>query len=154
MRYQGGNNAGHTVVLPSGENFALHLIPSGILTPGVAWLVLQFSPLAGVFVMGGVALLISGLLDSARREADERVDVGGQQRRLDLPQRRRDGDEGEHHQRERQRHEDQDEGNRFLVHAEGGAANQDAQRQYQQIHRPFPATGEHHQQHSDGGRGD
>jgi adenylosuccinate synthase len=35
VRYQGGNNAGHTVVLPSGENFALHLIPSGILTPGV-----------------------------------------------------------------------------------------------------------------------
>ena len=32
VRYQGGNNAGHTVV---GENFALHLIPSGILTPGV-----------------------------------------------------------------------------------------------------------------------
>lgn len=31
----GGNNAGHTVVLPNGENFALHLIPSGILTPGV-----------------------------------------------------------------------------------------------------------------------
>lgn len=27
VRYQGGNNAGHTVVLPSGENFALHLIP-------------------------------------------------------------------------------------------------------------------------------
>jgi adenylosuccinate synthase len=35
VRYQGGNNAGHTVVLPSGENFALHLIPSGVLTPGV-----------------------------------------------------------------------------------------------------------------------
>jgi adenylosuccinate synthase len=35
VRYQGGNNAGHTVVLPGGENFALHLIPSGILTPGV-----------------------------------------------------------------------------------------------------------------------
>src|SRR4051812_17750334 len=35
VRYQGGNNAGHTVVLPTGENFALHLIPSGILTPGV-----------------------------------------------------------------------------------------------------------------------
>src|SRR3979411_1937192 len=35
VRYQGGNNAGHTVVLPSGENFALHLIPSGILTRGV-----------------------------------------------------------------------------------------------------------------------
>ncbi|MFF0458128.1 adenylosuccinate synthase [Nocardia africana] len=35
VRYQGGNNAGHTVVLPNGDNFALHLIPSGILTPGV-----------------------------------------------------------------------------------------------------------------------
>ncbi|GLZ33257.1 adenylosuccinate synthetase [Lentzea sp. NBRC 105346] len=35
VRYQGGNNAGHTVVLPNGQNFALHLIPSGILTPGV-----------------------------------------------------------------------------------------------------------------------
>jgi len=35
VRYQGGNNAGHTVVLPNGENFALRLIPSGILTPGV-----------------------------------------------------------------------------------------------------------------------
>ncbi|TWS20578.1 adenylosuccinate synthase [Tsukamurella asaccharolytica] len=35
VRYQGGNNAGHTVVLPNGDTFALHLIPSGILTPGV-----------------------------------------------------------------------------------------------------------------------
>ena len=35
VRYQGGNNAGHTVVLPDGQKFALHLIPSGILTPGV-----------------------------------------------------------------------------------------------------------------------
>ncbi|MBV8540127.1 MAG: adenylosuccinate synthase, partial [Pseudonocardiales bacterium] len=35
VRYQGGNNAGHTVVLPDGQDFALHLIPSGILNPGV-----------------------------------------------------------------------------------------------------------------------
>ncbi|PZS28827.1 MAG: adenylosuccinate synthase, partial [Pseudonocardiales bacterium] len=35
VRYQGGNNAGHTVVTPEGESYALHLIPSGILTPGV-----------------------------------------------------------------------------------------------------------------------
>ncbi len=33
VRYQGGNNAGHTVVL-DGETYALHLIPSGVLTPG------------------------------------------------------------------------------------------------------------------------
>jgi len=34
VRYQGGNNAGHTVVLPDGQKFALHLIPSGILSAG------------------------------------------------------------------------------------------------------------------------
>jgi len=33
VRYQGGNNAGHTVVTPDGQKYALHLIPSGILTP-------------------------------------------------------------------------------------------------------------------------
>jgi adenylosuccinate synthase len=35
VRYQGGNNAGHTVVLPDGTDFALKLIPSGILSPAV-----------------------------------------------------------------------------------------------------------------------
>ena len=35
VRYQGGNNAGHTVVTPDGQDFALKLIPSGILSPGV-----------------------------------------------------------------------------------------------------------------------
>src|SRR4249919_3349566 len=34
VRYQGGNNAGHTVVVGD-EKYALHLLPSGILTPGV-----------------------------------------------------------------------------------------------------------------------
>jgi adenylosuccinate synthase len=33
VRYQGGNNAGHTVVI-DGESFILHLIPSGILHKG------------------------------------------------------------------------------------------------------------------------
>ena len=33
IRFQGGNNAGHTIVR-DGEKFALHLIPSGILYPG------------------------------------------------------------------------------------------------------------------------
>jgi adenylosuccinate synthase len=32
VRYQGGNNAGHTVVIGD-RKFALHLLPSGILTP-------------------------------------------------------------------------------------------------------------------------
>ena len=32
-RFNGGNNAGHTVVLPDGRELALHLIPSGIAHP-------------------------------------------------------------------------------------------------------------------------
>jgi adenylosuccinate synthase len=34
VRYQGGNNAGHTVVIRD-QRYALHLLPSGILSPGV-----------------------------------------------------------------------------------------------------------------------
>ena len=69
VRYQGGNNAGHTVVLPAGENFALHLIPSGILTPGVTNVIGN-----GVVVDPGVLLSeLSGLedrgVDTASRSA-------------------------------------------------------------------------------------
>ncbi|HEY5834441.1 adenylosuccinate synthase [Streptomyces sp.] len=59
VRYQGGNNAGHTVVLPTGENFALHLIPSGILTTGVTNVIGN-----GVVVDPGVLLAeLKGLED-------------------------------------------------------------------------------------------
>ena len=34
VRYQGGNNAGHTVVIGD-ESYALHLLPSGVLSPKV-----------------------------------------------------------------------------------------------------------------------
>ncbi len=34
VKFNGGNNAGHTVVI-NGEKYALHLLPSGILTPTV-----------------------------------------------------------------------------------------------------------------------
>ena len=34
VKFNGGNNAGHTVVI-DGKKYALHLLPSGILTPGV-----------------------------------------------------------------------------------------------------------------------
>ncbi|QSB14657.1 adenylosuccinate synthase [Natronosporangium hydrolyticum] len=33
VRYSGGNNAGHTVVTPDGQKYALHLMPSGALSP-------------------------------------------------------------------------------------------------------------------------
>jgi adenylosuccinate synthase len=38
VRYQGGNNAGHTLVV-GGEKFIFHLIPSGILHPGTVCLI-------------------------------------------------------------------------------------------------------------------
>ncbi len=34
VRFNGGNNAGHTIVV-GGEKYAMHLLPSGILTPSV-----------------------------------------------------------------------------------------------------------------------
>jgi adenylosuccinate synthase len=37
-RYQGGNNAGHTIVA-DGETFKLHLVPSGILFPGTTCII-------------------------------------------------------------------------------------------------------------------
>lgn len=38
VRYQGGNNAGHTVVF-DGKHFVLHQIPSGILQPGTTCMI-------------------------------------------------------------------------------------------------------------------
>ena len=66
VRYQGGNNAGHTVVLPNGDNFALHLIPSGILTPGVTNVIGN-----GVVIDPGVLL---SELDGLEKRS---VDTGG-----------------------------------------------------------------------------
>lgn len=50
-RFQGGNNAGHTLVV-GGEKYALHLIPSGVLHPGKIGLV------AGGVVVDPEVLLI------------------------------------------------------------------------------------------------
>jgi adenylosuccinate synthase len=66
VRYQGGNNAGHTVVLPDGQDFALHLIPSGILNPGVTNVIGN-----GVVVDPGV--LLEELAGLEKRD----VDTGG-----------------------------------------------------------------------------
>jgi adenylosuccinate synthase len=66
VRYQGGNNAGHTVVLPNGQDFALHLIPSGILNPGVTNVIGN-----GVVVDPGV------LIDELAGLDGRGVDTGG-----------------------------------------------------------------------------
>ncbi len=63
VRYQGGNNAGHTVVTPDGEKFALHLIPSGILTPGC-------TPVIGNGVVVDPHVLVEEMAGLAARDVD------------------------------------------------------------------------------------
>jgi adenylosuccinate synthase len=65
VRFQGGNNAGHTIVR-DGEEFKFHLIPSGILYPGKACVIGN-----GVVIDPGVLI---GELEGLRRE---RIDIGG-----------------------------------------------------------------------------
>jgi len=65
VRFQGGNNAGHTIVR-DGDEFKFHLIPSGILYPGKTCVI-------GNGVVVDPEVLIEEL-DGLRRR---RVDVGG-----------------------------------------------------------------------------
>ncbi|MFJ5882892.1 adenylosuccinate synthase [Kitasatospora cineracea] len=59
VRYQGGNNAGHTVVIGD-QKYALHLLPSGILSPNV------------VPVIGNGVVIDPGVLLSELKGLDER----------------------------------------------------------------------------------
>jgi len=63
VRYQGGNNAGHTVVTPDGEHFALHLIPAGILASGC-------TPVIGNGVVVDPAVLLDELAELDARGVD------------------------------------------------------------------------------------
>src|SRR3954466_6992528 len=65
VRFQGGNNAGHTIVR-DGQEFKFHLIPSGILYPGKACVI-------GNGVVVDPAVLI-GELEGLRRQ---RIDISG-----------------------------------------------------------------------------
>jgi adenylosuccinate synthase len=51
VRFQGGHNAGHTLVI-NGVKTALHLIPSGIMRPGVK-----------CYIGNGVVLSVTKLLE-------------------------------------------------------------------------------------------
>jgi adenylosuccinate synthase len=65
VRFQGGNNAGHTIIR-DGDEFRFHLIPSGILYPGKTCMVGN-----GVVIDPGVMI---GELEELKRR---RVDVSG-----------------------------------------------------------------------------
>src|SRR3546814_325719 len=58
VKFNGGNNAGHTVVIRqddgTAEKYALHLLPSGILTPGC-------TPVIGNGVVVDLAVLFEEL---------------------------------------------------------------------------------------------
>jgi len=62
VRYQGGNNAGHTVVIGD-KKYALHLLPSGILSPNVI-------PVIGNGVVIDPALLLTEIKGLNERGID------------------------------------------------------------------------------------
>ncbi|SDD60190.1 adenylosuccinate synthase [Auraticoccus monumenti] len=62
VRYSGGNNAGHTIVV-GGEKYVLHLLPSGILNPGAV-------PVLGNGVVIDLDVLYSELEALEARGAD------------------------------------------------------------------------------------
>jgi adenylosuccinate synthase len=62
VRYQGGNNAGHTVVIGD-ESYALHMLPSGVLSPSVV-------PVIGNGVVIDPQVLLSEIDDLAARGVD------------------------------------------------------------------------------------
>src|SRR5665647_1439196 len=62
VKFNGGNNAGHTVVVGN-EKYALHLLPSGILTPGV-------TPIIGNGVVVDLEVLFAEIENLTARGVD------------------------------------------------------------------------------------
>ncbi len=84
VKFNGGNNAGHTVVIGD-EKYALHLLPSGILSPGVVPVIgngvvvdidVLFEELDDLIARGGVD--VSRLLVSSQAHV-----IAGYHRTLD-----------------------------------------------------------------------
>ena len=64
VRYSGGNNAGHTVIVGSDE-FKFHLLPAGILYPGVT-----------AVLGGGMAVCPKSLIDELERTRAMKSELG------------------------------------------------------------------------------
>ena len=62
VKFNGGNNAGHTVVI-DGEKFAFHLLPAGVLTPGV-------TPVIGNGVVVDLEVLFNEIAEITSRGKD------------------------------------------------------------------------------------
>ena len=62
VKFNGGNNAGHTVVI-DGEKYALHLLPAGILSEGV-------TPIIGNGVVVDLEVLFAELNEMTSRGVD------------------------------------------------------------------------------------
>jgi adenylosuccinate synthase len=71
VRYQGGHNAGHTIVV-DGESYALQLIPSGILHPSITCVIGN-----GVVVDPQVLLAEIDALEARHVDAAPRLKVSG-----------------------------------------------------------------------------
>ncbi|XP_063047552.1 adenylosuccinate synthetase isozyme 2 [Engraulis encrasicolus] len=69
-RCQGGNNAGHTVVVDSVE-YDFHLLPSGIINPKVT-----------AFIGNGVVIHLPGLFDEAAKNESKGKGLQGWEKRL------------------------------------------------------------------------
>ena len=65
VRYQGGNNAGHTIVI-DGEKFATHLLPSGILTPGCTPVIANGVVVDAAVLFGEIKALAERGVDTSR----------------------------------------------------------------------------------------
>ena len=62
VKFNGGNNAGHTIVVGE-EKYALHLLPAGVLTPGV-------TPVIGNGVVVDLGVLFSEIDAMTARGVD------------------------------------------------------------------------------------
>lgn len=67
---QGGNNAGHTVVVDSVE-YDFHLLPSGIINPNVT-----------AFIGNGVVIHLPGLFEEAEKNVQKEKGLDGWEKGL------------------------------------------------------------------------
>jgi adenylosuccinate synthase len=65
VRFNGGNNAGHTIVV-DGERYALHLMPTGVLTPNVVPVIGNGVVIDLAVLFGEIDLLAERGVDTSR----------------------------------------------------------------------------------------